>query len=156
MKPHGFVHQILYTIKTKNKMKKQERINRVIARGEGSNHSHVIVGDAQVTRNSNGEILIEAGKEEFALKHILESNWLNGQEVFTKEHGSIFIDFKKNKSRKEIIKNGEITGMEEVDFIVNEIRQGDVYLEKISERTYKYIAQQEYDPYNDLIQQVRD
>jgi len=39
-------------------MKKQERINRVIARGEGSNHSHVITGDATITRNKDSEILI--------------------------------------------------------------------------------------------------
>jgi|SRR6478609_11978350 len=114
-------------------MKKQERINRVIARGEGSNHSHVIVGDAIVTRNKNNEILIEVGNEGAVLRHIIETSWLQGQEVHTGEHGDI--------------------SLEELP---SQVRQGDVFLEKIGERTYKYISQQEYDPYNDLIQQVRD
>jgi len=114
-------------------MNKQERINRVIARGEGSNHSHVITGDAEVKRNSKGEILIEIGKEGATLRHILETSWINGQEVHTGEHGDITLTD-----------------------LPNQVRQGDVLLEKIDKRTYKYIAQQEYDPYNDLIQQVND
>jgi len=116
-----------------NIMNKQERINRVIARGEGSNHSHVIIGDAQVTRNNKGEILIEVGKEGAVLRHILESSWMIGQEIHTGEHTDI--------------------SLEELP---SQIRQGDVMLEKIGARTYRYIAQQEFDPYNDLIQTVKD
>ena len=69
-------------------MKKQERINRIIARGEISDHAHVIVGEANVTQE-NGEIMVEVyGKA--AIKHILESQWVNdGVEVWTKEHGDI-------------------------------------------------------------------
>jgi hypothetical protein len=70
-------------------MKKEERINRIIARGEVSNHSHVIVGDATITRNESGEILIEVGNEGAILKHILESEWLKGKEVWTGEHKDI-------------------------------------------------------------------
>lgn len=114
-------------------MNKQERINRVIARGEGSNHSHVIVGDAEVTRNKNGEILIEVGDEGAVLRHIIETSWMEGNEVHTGEHGDI--------------------SLEELPA---QVRQGDVLLEKVGKRTYKYIAQQEYDPYNDVIKQVRD
>jgi len=114
-------------------MKKQERINRVIARGEGSNHSHVITGDATITRNKDSEILIEVGNEGAVLRHILETNWLEGTETHTGEHGDI-----------------------NLTDLPDQVRQGDVLLEKISKRTYKYIAKQEYDPYNDLIQQVRD
>lgn len=114
-------------------MNKQELKNRIIARGEGSNHSHVIVGDATVTRNSNGEILIEVGNEGAVLKHILESSWMNGQEVFTGEH----MDIPLNE-------------------LPTQLRQGDVMLERIAERTYKYIPQVEYDPYNEVIKQVTD
>lgn len=114
-------------------MTKTERHLRIIARGEGSGHAHIIVGDAQVTRNDKGEILIEIGKEGAILRHILESAWIGGQEVHTGEHTDI--------------------SLEELP---SQVRQGDVMLEKIDERTYKYIAQQEYDPYNDLIQKVRD
>lgn len=114
-------------------MNKLERTNRIIARGEGSNHSHVVVGDAQIKRNKDGEILIEIGKEGAVLRHILETSWMEGNEVHTGEHSDI--------------------NLEELPV---QVRQGDVFLEKIGARTYKYIAQQEYDPYNDLIQKVRD
>ena len=115
-------------------MNNKERSNRVIARGEGSNHAHVIVGDATVTRNNEGEILIEIGNEGAVLLHILETSWVDGQEVVhTGEHGDI-----------------------DLSDLPVQIRQGDVMLEKIGERTYKYIAQVEYDPYNDMIQKVKD
>lgn len=114
-------------------MKKEERKNRIIARGEGSNHSHVVVGDATVTRNKDGEILIEVGKEGAVLKHILESSWMEGQEVFTGEHNEI-----------------------NLRDLPSQVRQGDVMLELVKGRTYKYIPQVEFDPYDEVIRQVRD
>jgi hypothetical protein len=114
-------------------MNKQERINRVIARGEGSNHSHVIIGDAVVTRNKDGDILIEIGNEGAVLKHILESNWMEGHETFTGEHADIVLSD-----------------------LPSQVRQGDVLLDRISERTYRYIPQVEFDPYEEVVRQVRD
>lgn len=113
-------------------MTQSERKNRIIARGEGSNHSHVVTGDA-VIRNENGEILIEVGKEGAVLRHLIESNWLAGQETFTGEHADI-----------------DLSGLP------NQVRHGDVMLEKVKDRTYKYIPQVEYDPYEDVIRQIRD
>ena len=81
-------------------MNKQERLNRIIARGEHSNHSHVVVGDAEIIRNDNGEIIVKTGDEGAVLKHILESNWMEGQEVWTKEHKDIKLD--PNKEYKYI------------------------------------------------------
>ena len=69
-------------------MKNQDRKNRIVARGEHSNHSHIVVGDAEVT-NKNGEIFIKVGPNGATIKHLLESNWLAGQEVWTKEHTDI-------------------------------------------------------------------
>lgn len=113
-------------------MNKQERKNRVIAQGEHSNHSHIITGDA-IVRNERGEILIEVGNEGAVLKHLLESNWMSGQETWTGEHTDI-----------------DLSGLP------NQVRHGDVLLEKIADRTYKYIPQVEYDPYDDAIRAVRD
>lgn len=70
----------------------KERKNRIIARGEHSNHSHILTGDATVTRNDNGEIVVEVGNEGAVLKHLLESEWLHGKEVWTKEHKDIAIE----------------------------------------------------------------
>lgn len=114
-------------------MNKQERKNRIIARGEGSNHSHVIVGDAEVKRNAEGEILVTIGKEGAVLKHILESSWMEGNEVFTGEHKDI-----------------------DLSAMPSQVRHGDVMLELVKGRTYKYIPQVEYDPYDEVIRQVRD
>ena len=62
----------------------------MIARGEHTNHSHVVVGDATVTRNDKGEILVAVGEEGATLRHILESNFVEtGEEVWTGEHKDI-------------------------------------------------------------------
>lgn len=97
-------------------MKKEERMKRIIARGEFSNHCHVVVGDVVITTKGN-ETFIEVGENSNAvLKHLLEKDWINGNEVWTQEHK-------------------------------------DITLEK---GTYKFIQQQEFDPYTSLIQSVKD
>lgn len=121
------------------KLTKKERATRVIARGEVSNHSHVIVGDATIERNSNGEIIMEVNGEDVILRHILESNWLNGEEKWSEEHLDIPIP---KESEMEI---GHVIG-----------RQGDIAIEKTGKNTYKFIQQIEYDPYQDIIREVRD
>ena len=93
----------------------EERKNRIIARGEHSNHCHVVQG-GEVTRNKSGEIQITVGDEGAVLKHILESNWLQGEEVWTQEHEDI----------------------------------------TISKGTYKYVAQEEYDPFDKIVRRVID
>jgi len=98
-------------------MTKEERKQRIIARGEHSNHSHVVTGDAEVLKNSKGEIIVEVGSEGAVLKHILESNYIEtGEEVWSKEHK-------------------------------------DIPLEKGS---YKFIQQQEFNPYDKTVQAVKD
>lgn len=68
-------------------MTKQERQKRVIARGEHSNHSHVVVGDCEITRNAKDEIIINVGDEGAVLKHILELEYIEmGKEIWTEEH----------------------------------------------------------------------
>ena len=97
-------------------MKKQERLNRIIARGEHSNHSHVVTGNATVERNENGEVIINALDNECFIKHILESNWIEGEEVWTKEHHDIKLKLGK----------------------------------------YKFVQQQEFDPFEKIIKDVLD
>lgn len=109
------------------------RKNRIIARGEHSNHSHVITGDAEVTRNAKGETLIEVGNEGAILKHILETDWLKGKETWTTEHNDIDLS--------------ELPPM---------VRHGDVMLENIGGRTYKYVQQKVYDPLTKRIEDARD
>ena len=114
-------------------LSKQERQSRVLARGEHSNNSHIITGNATVTER-NGEKFITVGEDQdAALKHLLETEWLNGKEIWTKEHTEI-----------------SLKGMPE------QVRQGDVLLQKVGEREYKFIQQKEYDPYEDVIRAVAD
>ena len=96
-------------------MNTQERKNRIIARGEHSNHSHVLVG-GEVERNKDGEIILTVGKEGAVLRHLLESNWMEGQEVWTKEHDDI----------------------------------------PLKEGAYKYVAQEEFDPFEKIVRRVVD
>ncbi len=114
------------------KLKQFELQNRIIAKGEHSGHSHIIVGDAEVTRNSKGEILIEITGEA-SIKHLLEEAWLQGREEWTKEHADIDL----------------------TDLPV-QIRHGDVFLDRISPNTYKFIQQQVYDPLSKRIEAARD
>lgn len=113
-------------------MNKEERKLRIIARGEHSNHSHVITGDA-IVRNEQGEIIIEIGKEGAILKHLLETEWLNGNEVWTQEHKDI-----------------DLSGIPEL------IRHGDVCLKKIEGRKYRFIQQQVFDPLTKRIENAKD
>jgi hypothetical protein len=122
-------------------MNNTERKNRIIARGEHSGHSHVVTGDAKVTRNSKGEILIELGNEECALKHILESNWLeNESQVWTEEHNDVNLT-----DNDPNVKIGEYI-----------CRHGDVALKKVGDKLYKYIQQQVFDPLTKRIEDAKD
>jgi hypothetical protein len=96
-------------------MNEQERKNRVIARGEHSNHAHIIVGNATIERIDN-ETIIAALDNTAKIRHLLETNWLAGQEVWTEEHHDIDLEI----------------------------------------GTYKYIQQVEYNPLNEVIQNVAD
>ena len=73
-------------------MSKEERINRIIVRGEFSDHAHIITGEAEVKRNENGNIIVKVGNEGAVLRHLLESEWLKGNEVKTDEHEDIALD----------------------------------------------------------------
>jgi hypothetical protein len=73
-----------------NKLNKEARISRVVARGEHSNHSHVVCGDDVAIRNADGNIMITVGNTGAVLRHILEDAWVNsGVETWTKEHTDI-------------------------------------------------------------------
>lgn len=70
-------------------MKKEERQKRIIARGEHSDHSHVITGNVEI-KTENGKTIIVVGENSNAcLKHLLESDWMQGKETWTKEHKDI-------------------------------------------------------------------
>ena len=67
-------------------MNKNERSKRIIARGENSNHCHVITGDVEF--NEKGQLVV--GEDSNAvLKHLLEKEWMDGKEVWTGEHKDI-------------------------------------------------------------------
>lgn len=69
-------------------MNNTERKKRILARGEHSNHCHVITGDVQF--NALGHIIV--GEDSNAvLKHLLETEWMAGTEVWTGEHTDIVL-----------------------------------------------------------------
>ena len=68
----------------------EERKQRVIARGEFSNHSHVITGDATIHVGVDGRLAIivpEGGSA--TQRHLLETDWMLGIETWTGEHHDI-------------------------------------------------------------------
>ena len=60
---------------------------RIVARGEITNHAHIITGDADVYE-LNSELYIKVHTEA-VIKHLLETEFLEGREVWTKEHPDI-------------------------------------------------------------------
>lgn len=69
-------------------MNKQERKRRILATGESQNHCHVITGAIQF--NEQGQIVV--GEDSNAvLKHVMEKEWMDGNEVWTGEHKDIVL-----------------------------------------------------------------
>jgi hypothetical protein len=67
-------------------MKKQEREQRILARGEHTNHCHVIVGDVSF----KGKQIIVGENSDAVLRHLLETEWTEkGEEIWTGEHTDI-------------------------------------------------------------------
>lgn len=122
-------------------MTTKERQNRIIARGEFSDHCHAITGEAKIERNSKGEVLITVGNTDCVLKHILESAWIGeGKEVWTNEHHDV------NLSDNDPLV--EVGG-----FIC---RHGDVALKKVAPKTYRYVHQTVFDPLTKRIEKAKD
>jgi hypothetical protein len=60
-------------------------LSKVIARGETSNHSHAVIGEEIEVFEEGSNIYVDA-KGKFKLSHVLETEFLKGNEVWTKEH----------------------------------------------------------------------
>jgi hypothetical protein len=72
------------------RLSKDDRAKRVIARGEHSNHSHVVCGDDVVVREEKGTTYVTVGNSGAVLRHILEKEYIeSGAEIWTKEHKDI-------------------------------------------------------------------
>lgn len=113
-------------------MTQQERKSRIIARGEFSNHSHVIVGDATV-ETKGGSTFITIGDGGASIRHLLETAWLEGKEEWTKEHADI-----------------------DLSELPNQVRHGDIMLKKVADRKYQYVQQMVFDPLSKRIESARD
>ncbi len=62
----------------------------IIARGEHSDHSHIVTSESQVEvfEDNDGTLYVNA-KGELCLKHLMESSYVRGTEVWTGEHTEI-------------------------------------------------------------------
>lgn len=67
-------------------MTKDERKKRIIAKGEHSNHCHVIIGNVEF--DAQGRIIV-GDDSNAVLRHLLEDKWMAGEEVWTGEHTDI-------------------------------------------------------------------
>lgn len=114
-------------------MTNEERTNRILSRGELSDHSHIIVGPAKVKRKGQlTTISVNPEDGRAYIKHLLESKWLEGAEVHTNDHGDILLD---------------CTGT---------VRHGDVLLKYEGGGNYQYIHQVEHDPIEKITRKVMD
>ncbi len=92
------------------KLSIEQRKQRILARGEHSNHCHVVTGDVNVYEK-NGKTYIEVGEDSSAvLKHLLETEWLKGNETWTKEHQDIPLE----KGTYEFVQQVEYNPLDEM------------------------------------------
>jgi hypothetical protein len=63
---------------------------KIIARGEHSDHSHIVTSQSEVEvfEDKDGTLYVNA-KGELSLKHLMESSYMTGNEVWTGEHTEI-------------------------------------------------------------------
>ena len=76
----------------------EQKKERIVAAGTKSGHCHVITGDVEF----KGENVFAANSGKVFLKHLIESSWLAGQEVWTGEHHDIEIDYTPGKEFKVV------------------------------------------------------
>ena len=75
-------------IKKEKTMNLEQRKERIIARGEHSNHAHIITGNAVIERKGE-DIFITVNDDTVKIRHLLETAYLAGNEVWTEEHTDI-------------------------------------------------------------------
>lgn len=108
----------------------EERKSRILDRGELSDHCHVVTGDVKVETTAKGTIInVEDGVA--VMKHLIESEYLKGNEVWTKKHADLPLTEKLN-------------------------RHGDVLLKKVSDTSFELIKAKERDPLKNIVRRVRD
>lgn len=90
-------------------MTNKERKNRIIARGEHSNHCHVVTGNATIEKVKD-KVIINVEDGGAVMKHLLESDWMHGNEVWTKEHNDIELE----KGTYEFIQQTEYDPFEKI------------------------------------------
>lgn len=112
----------------KKELTKEQRLARIIARGEQSGHTHVITGDVEIIERDGKKFIVVGDDSNAVLKHIMETEWMNGEEKWSGEHTDISLK----------------------DF-PSQVRHGDVYLELVGDKTYQYIQQNQYCPYDKAI-----
>lgn len=73
-------------------MTKQERKQRILARGEFSGHCHVITGDVLIEEIQGKTIITVTEDSNASLRHLIEDKWMEGVELWTKEHDDIKLE----------------------------------------------------------------
>ena len=70
------------------KMTQEERKLRVLARGELTDHCHVVIGDVELKE----DVIVVNEDSDAILRHVLETQWMKGKEVWTGEHKDIKLE----------------------------------------------------------------
>lgn len=72
--------------------KARPRTDRIVARGEFSDHSHVVYGEkAQVYRMPDGDLYVDTREGAAVIRHVLESRHKQGEQQWTGEHRTLLL-----------------------------------------------------------------
>lgn len=132
-------------------MNKEQRQKMVIARGEFSNHSHVLFGDIEFLKNC---FKVESKEYNKALS--VYDKYKENIKNKTQEEKEVIQD--SYNKEIELLNVSTIRHILETDWVNN---SNSVWTKEhihipIKTGTYHYIAQTEYNPLNDEIQRVAD
>jgi hypothetical protein len=120
--------------KTLTKEEVEGRKARVIARGEFSDHCHVIEGNATIVKKGN-VTYVNVEDSTAVMKHLIESEYLKGNDVWTKEHHDAPIT-------DDIVRHGDVTLVKQTS--------------GPNKGMYQFVVPQERDLFSGVQRRVRD
>lgn len=156
----------------KNVETKDTRTARVIARGEHSNHSHVVVGNGCTVLKKGDDFEVTVTGSQDYDKYLSMYNTLNkkheklvekyavdieagNKEVYKAEKTALYNDFQRKVAKLDVVLLKHILETNYVETGV-EVWTGEHFDAPVKNGVTNFVGQTEFNPLNKLIEKVRD
>lgn len=133
---------------------KQDRRSLILARGEISDHAHILISYDEVKKKKNG-FTIESSPDYDIYVPLLESFLDESKDVSFEDRVKLYEEFQLKVEDLNVTK---LRHLKESSFVE---RGEEIWTKEhldipLKEGEYEYIAQEEYDPYEQKIMQTKD